>query len=300
MVRKTFLKYLFIIVALFLLDTIWAFADGSVFENKKSFLWEIKSKQGSGYLFGSIHFANESLYPLSKKIESSFSDSSALVVELNPLTLDMQKMEKMVAEKGMYKGDENIVKNINQDTLRLLSEYLLKKGIPAESILQMKPPLLALNLVTSQLMKMGYYPEFGIDMYFSKKANTHIPIYELETMEEQASMVFDLSNGEAFLKYTLLDLSTMEADFQDMVDAWKSGDSQKMEELIFGPFQKDPVLVTLFQRIFYLRNKSMVVKIKDLLQTNKKIFIVVGAGHLVGEKGIVQLLKDTGMSVKQL
>ncbi|MCP3891420.1 MAG: TraB/GumN family protein, partial [Desulfobulbaceae bacterium] len=161
-------------------------------------------------------------------------------------------------------------------------------------------PLLALNLVTSQLMKMGYYPEFGIDMYFSKKANTRIPIYELETMEEQASMVFDLSNGEAFLKYTLLDLSTMETDFQDMVDAWKSGDSQKMEELIFGPYQNDPVLVALFQRIFYLRNKSMVIKIKDLLQTDKKLFIVVGAGHLVGEKGIVQLLKDTGVSVKQL
>ena len=47
---------------------------------------------------------------------------------------------------------------------------------------------------------------------------------------------------------------------------------------------------SLFVKLFDERNKQMATKIEDLLRTEKTYFVVVGAGHLVGKNGLLQLL----------
>jgi uncharacterized protein YbaP (TraB family) len=53
------------------------------------------------------------------------------------------------------------------------------------------------------------------------------------------------------------------------------------------------------EKIFYERNDAMTQKIEEFLQTDKTYFVAVGAGHLVGERGIVQQLRDKNYTVDQ-
>jgi uncharacterized protein YbaP (TraB family) len=162
------------------------------FQNQqtRSFLWEVSSTTTTAYILGSIHFANESFYPLNEPIEKAFSDSSQLVVEVNPLTMDNQKLQQLVVKNGLYQGDETIVDHIQPETLKRLNQHLDKNGIPSEFAYKMKPSLTAITLSTAQLTRMGYSHEMGIDAYFCKKATGNKEIIELETMEQQLSLFF--------------------------------------------------------------------------------------------------------------
>ena len=48
------------------------------------------------------------------------------------------------------------------------------------------------------------------------------------------------------------------------------------------------------------RNEGMVTKINDMMKAGEKLFVVVGAGHLAGEKSVVDLLKKQGLEVTQI
>ena len=55
-----------------------------------------------------------------------------------------------------------------------------------------------------------------------------------------------------------------------------------------------------FEEIFYSRNKKMAQGVLELLQKGKTPFIVVGAGHLIGEQSILQILQASGIQVEKL
>lgn len=267
----------------------------------KSFIWEVKSDTTTVYVHGSIHFAKPEMYPLPKSIENGFDQSENLVVELNPVTLDKQKMLKLMKKKGMYGANKTIRDDLTNEVFQILNDHLKKNGIPFENIQKMRPGLLAITLSTAQIMKMGFLPQFGIDMYFAIKATQGGKnIIELETMEQQLDLLLDMPDENLYLKYTLQDLDNAEKLFNKIVMLWQSGDAEKMNGIILEPYEDDPELQLILDELFFARNNKMTEKIKSFLQTDQKYFVVVGAGHLVGRKGIINQLINENYKVKQL
>jgi len=56
----------------------------------------------------------------------------------------------------------------------------------------------------------------------------------------------------------------------------------------------------IYDKLFYQRNLKMTDKIEGFLKKDKSHFVIIGAGHLIGKKGIIQLLKDRGHNPQQL
>jgi len=103
-----------------------------------------------------------------------------------------------------------------------------------------------------------------------------------------------------FLFSTLLDLNVIEKEMDSLIEAWENGNVVKTEEILMRGLEQYPEILPIVDKIFYQRNIKMAAKIENYLDTNDTYFVVVGAGHLVGEKGIVQLLKKKGYSLHQL
>jgi uncharacterized protein YbaP (TraB family) len=72
-----------------------------------------------------------------------------------------------------------------------------------------------------------------------------------------------------------------------------------MEAVITKSIKEDPKLVPIYEKLIYERNRRMVSKIEGYLKGNGTYFVVVGAGHLIGEKGIVETLGKKGYRVEQ-
>ncbi|MGZ3595181.1 MAG: TraB/GumN family protein, partial [Syntrophales bacterium] len=96
------------------------------------------------------------------------------------------------------------------------------------------------------------------------------------------------------------ELKILVQEVDKLVDAWKSGATEKMESTMTKSLTEDRRFNTIYDKLIYKRNSNMAQKIDGYLNTNKTYFVVVGAAHLLGDKGIIQLLKDKGYSVEQL
>jgi uncharacterized protein YbaP (TraB family) len=267
----------------------------------KSFLWKVDSGASTVYISGSIHFLKKEDYPLSPKIESAFERSDFLVVEAN--IQDQAKMStQMIMEKALYPPNESIAEHLSQETYELLKVEAAKLGLPLEVVNRQRPWFLSMALEAMELMRLGYDPSYGVDSYFLSKAAGRKKILELEGLGEQLHLLSNLSDQDQGLLLTLSlkDLENASRDVDKLIRAWKTGDTKGMEPIIMKNIKEDPKLVPIYEKLIDERNRRMVSKIEDYLRGKGTYFVVVGAGHLIGEKGIVETLRKKGFRVEQL
>jgi len=268
---------------------------------QKSFLWKVQSSHSTVYLLGSIHFLKENVYPLNQTIEKAYESSDKLVVEANINDLDKLDL-KMLADKAFYKKDDNIEKHVSPETYRLINKESKRLDMPIELIRMQKPWFLALSFEATELMRLGYDPQYGVDYHFLARAQGKKEILELESLDEQLSLLSGYSDKEQepFLLYTLNTLSSMGDQVESMVRAWTSGDTQALESIMADAAPPDASLAPVLEKLFDERNLKMTSKIEGYLNSNGTYFVIVGAGHLVGKRGIVELIKSKGYVGEQL
>ncbi len=294
------LRQLLIILSIFVFSSAQA-------ANDKAFIWQVNSDDSVVYLTGSIHFADKSFYPLRQEIEDAFDRSKYLVVELDINQIDHDSYNQLVSQKGAYKAGETIKDVISEDTWLQLRQRLEHLNIDYEAVKNFKPGILVLTLSAAHAMQMGLDPQLGIDIHFLLKAakKPKKQIIELETLEQQIGLFLDMPNADLLLKESLFSLDESEALMADMVHYWKQGDESQMNKLLFeDAIDQYPAFTEIYDRLFYERNRQMTSKIEIMLKqqstTKTSYFVVVGSGHLLGKKGIVNALTKKGYKVKRL
>ena len=271
-------------------------------EQAKNFLWSVRSKTTTVYILGSVHFLKEESYPLNPVIETAFNKSSILVVEANvndPGKADIQNL----LSRAVYAGDETLDKRISPETYRYTQKEAERIGLPVELIQKQKPWYLALTFEALELMRLGFDPKFGVDVRFLSKAQaSNKKIAELESLNEQINLLsgFTDSDQELLLLYTLKNLNVVSREIGRIVKSWTAGDERGVESVLTESVREEPRLAPMIKKLIDDRNIGMVSKIEGYLKTGQTYFVVVGAGHVVGNKGIVNMLKEKGYLVQQL
>jgi uncharacterized protein len=149
----------------------------------------------------------------------------------------------------------------------------------------------------------GVDPSYGLDQHFLKEARqSHKEIGALEDAASQLRLLSSLSEEfqERLLLNSLVDMEKWADTFDLLTRAWQSGDAAAMQEVITSSVRDFPQLKPLMTQVFDDRNTAMTAKIERFLQTPKTYFVAVGAGHLVGNKGIVSQLRRKILRVEQL
>jgi len=301
MVLKSKVAKLNKIVSVIFLIGMFICASYSLSCAEKNFLWRVQSKRNTVYVLGSIHLLKKDIYPLSRTIEVAFEKSDILAVEANVNDISRLDIGKLM-ESAFYPANDSLEKHVSGKTFSLIKEETARAGLPMELVYNQRPWFLGLTLESIELMKSGYDPNYGIDKYFLSKAEGRKKISELESLDYQINLLAGLNDEEQelFLLYTLRELRILVQEVDKLVDAWKSGAVEKMESTITKSLAEDRRFYTIYDKLIYKRNRNMAQKIEGYLKTNGTYFVVVGAAHLLGDKGIIQLLKDRGYSVEQL
>lgn len=241
------------------------------------------------------------MYPLDKKIERAFGQSDILVVEANINDIKKGDIQKLVGS-AFYQGDDLLEKHVLAETFELLKKELESLGFPLEVVNKQKPWFLALTLASLETLKLGFDPNYGIDKYFLSKAKEKKRILELESFDYQLRLFSQLSekDQELLLLHTLKDIDVLKHELDKLVEAWTSGDTKGVESTLTRGLAEDKRLAPIYERLIYERNGKMVSKIEDFLKAKETYFVIVGAGHLVGNQGIIEILKEKGYLLEQL
>ncbi|MDX1709016.1 MAG: TraB/GumN family protein, partial [Desulfobacterales bacterium] len=182
---------------------------------------------------------------------------------------------------------------------RKLEKKIKSLGLPPEAFSRFKPWFVALSLTTSELMQMGYNPQHGVDFYFFGKAQGKgKEIGYLEAPEYQINLLGKMAEKDQndFLRQTLKDLEMVNELAGDLVKNWKTGNAEKLHELLHASFEDYP---GLNDRLLIQRNLKWMDKIEAAIGESQNVLFVVGAGHLVGPESVVDLLRKAGYEVIQ-
>jgi uncharacterized protein YbaP (TraB family) len=271
---------------------------------QKLFCWKVTGSQGVVYLFGTIHVGRPDFYPLAPIIETSFKEADTLITEadLNE-PQDSNRLLKMVLQKGTYPAGDSVENHIGQQTRAHLLPYVAATKELAASYARLKPWFLTVSIAVIEAKRMGFDTNQGLDRHFADAAaEMHKPIGTLETTEFQLELMNSFSEElqDRLLLSALLDAEHKTELMDDMLQAWKSGNADAMEQAKLRYVRDYPQLKPVFEKMFDQRNDGMTQQIEQFLQTPKTYFVAVGAGHLSGERGILSQLRGKHYEIEQL
>jgi uncharacterized protein len=275
-----------------LLGSLAAFAEAPV--------WAIRGAHNTVYLAGSVHLLRSRDATLPAAFDRAYKDADALVMEIDLDDLDPSAAQSWMLQHGMIGDEKTLGDIIGKPRFAKVEQEGNRLGIPVEALQRLEPWLVAMTLAQLQYMKLGFDPEQGVEKQLERKAQTdHKEITGLETLDEQLGLLANLSIADQakFLDLTLEEMHEMEGETDTLLSAWRAGNAQKLASLLSDEYKVAPVL---YRTLVADRNKRWMPQIEKLLKGDKDYLVIVGALHLVGNGGLLELTKARGYEAKQL
>ncbi len=290
------MKNLFFLIVLILSFTI------SAQHLDKSLLWKVYGNgiKDTSFLYGTIHMIEKKDFVVSKILKSKLKKSEALVMEIN-LDLD-DKSKQFVRENALYPSGKSIKDFVNEEDYLFFQSYLkdsLKMNGLKIKICEMMRPFYAQSLIMADQMKKTESYEKTFHKLAKKKEKLG-----LETIQEQMTI---LAGGELqtqvneFIKEMKNGKLDAENEMAKLVQFYKNQDVQGLYNEMIASMEEEGEKMGGVTKEDFLdnRNKRWIPKLVQLMNT-KTIFIAVGAGHLAGENGVIQLLRNQGYIVSPI
>jgi uncharacterized protein len=288
------MKHISTVVLVSLLSTA---ALGQNSKENNTLLWKISGNglEKPSYLFGTIHMLCADDAVLSKNMKKVISECDEVYFEV-----DMDNPFEMLGAIGKMTmlGDTTLKDLLSAEDYKMVKEYFEEKGslLPFSMLETFKPMLAASTL------EQGSMPcdnTAMMEQVIMKEAEQYDKkINGLETMDYQAGVLDSIPyklQAQQLVDYIKnADEENKESKLmKDMFDAYRSQDLKKLEDLMVA---SDAGMSGFIDIMLYHRNQNWVKKLKDLLP-KRSLVIAVGAGHLPGEKGVINLLRKEGYKV---
>jgi len=258
------------------------------------FLWSVQGSGCRAYILGSIHMLSHGSYPLEPRIEKAYSSCSRVVFEADMEEAASGSVRQNMLKLGTYPKGKTLKQGISPKTYGLLKEKCDALGMDIAGFQQVKPWLVSLLLASASLKQQGISPQDGVDAYFFKRARIdEKKTIFLETAGQQIQLLARTLSGkqEDILCQTLEELDVVRKGSSELEEAWRRGDPEKVEEISGTSLKKYP---EIRKKLFTERNSAWIAKIDKLLAQEEDVFIVVGAGHLVGKDGLLEQMSRKG------
>ena len=273
---------------------------GSVTAHAASPVWALHGDHNTVYLAGSVHLLKAAESTLPPGFDRAYKGSKAIVMELAIDKVDPMATASWMMENGMLQEGTTLRDKIGEERYRRVSKEAERLSVPTEAIDMMQPWVVGLQLIEMQYMKLGYDPQSGVEQQLQHKAQADgKPISGLETMDEQLGVLQGMSNADQarFLDMVVDEMHDVGGETQSVVNAWRSGDAGKLSALLGDEYKSFP---NLYRLLVSERNKRWVPQIEKLLHGSQDAFVVVGALHLVGDGGLLEILRRDGFKAEQL
>lgn len=272
-------------------------------ETPKPMLWKVSDADNSLYMLGSFHLLKDSDYPLAKSTDAAFEDAEQLVFEISPEEMNNPALGQKMAQAAMRTDGKTLQQSMSEATWKQLEAFAAERKMPIANFQGFEPWFVTLIMSVTEMQKIGLNPELGLDKHFmNRAAKAGKPAKGLETGESQIAVLDGMSAKlqEQSLQDLLDDAGNMKTEIDTMHDIWRKGDDKGLFDLMTREMvEKYP---ELYQSINVDRNKAWLPKLDALLKDNDKddVLVVVGALHLLGKDGVVEMLKDKGYKVERM
>ena len=266
----------------------------------ESSVWVVRSSKANVYLAGSFHMLRTSDFPLPAEFFTAYQDSRKIIFEVPPgETESPEHMGKFLSE-AIYNDGTTLKEHISSAAYAKAESFCKERNYPMEQYQILKPTMFVMTLTVLEMSRIGADPQKGIDNFFKEKAmQDGKATGSLETVDQQISLLasIDASVGSEQILESIEELKQIEVMLGELLAVWRKGDEAKMEELYIKGLKLYP---KLYQTLIVDRNNKWLRNIEGYLNGSGNTMLVVGAAHLVGADGLINLLRKRGYKVVKL
>ncbi len=267
-------------------------------------LWRAVRSDGDEafYLLGSVHLGRRSMLRFPAAVDEAFTRSDELVLEVGAEELAPEATNRLAQRYALIEPPATLRDRVSPDVISELARYFESRGDSLAPYLQMQPWFVAQQIESREAQRVGLDPAYGVDLHFASRAARSKPVIGLETAESQMQILSWLParTQQRLLRDTLEDVRGARNSTEGLVRAWARGDDAELERIIYRSMALSPELASYFERLLFGRSESMTQRLASLARDGKLRFVVIGAGHMVGERGIPFLLRDYGFRVDKV
>lgn len=270
-------------------------------------LWKV-SGNGLGrpsYIFGTHHMAPASMIDQIAGMNAAIDGCDIVVGEIEKDSLMSQESQMKMAGFMIAPVDSTLDKLYTPDEYaeveKVFNKYFGAMGVKLAQMKSLKPNAISTQLQAMQAIK--YFPNFDannlIDMAVQERANeAGRPSLGLETLKEQIDLLFNAPMTEQ--AKSLLEACRQDEFFQvqssALAEAYMHQDLDKLMQVMTDATMGGDSEEAM-EALIYSRNRNWAEKLEKMMP-ERACLVCVGAGHLPGTKGLLQLLRDKGYTVE--
>ena len=263
-------------------------------------VWEVKFDSNTVYLGGTVHLLRPSDYPLPEEYEQAYQASSKIYLETDLSSMNELSVQTKMLEQLTYQNARSLKTVLNEEAYTALSDYMVEIGMPLMMMENFKPGMVISTLQVMEFQRNGFTPQ-GVDVYFNNRAIEDAKtLGQLESIQEQIGFLASMGEGNEseFILLSIRDLEETTEIMNDMIAAWRTGNNDQLAAMFVTEMQNEAP--DLYDTLLRQRNLNWFPQIEQMLSDSVTEFVLVGAAHLVGPDGLLQLLSRKGYQVRQL
>jgi uncharacterized protein len=262
-------------------------------------LWEVKGRHNTVYLLGSVHMLRPANSAIPAEALRAYDQSRTLVMELDLNATGAEALTAPERDLELLPEGQTLADALGPELYAKFQTQATTAGLDPSLVTRCQPWFASLMLEQLQLSKAGFDTASGVDMQFAQRAQLDGKnIIGLETLRDQLGIFAHLSPAQQ-REYMRSTLDNSQSDLNDtdrVVKAWQNGDTRRLERLLREGSHDSH---ELYRMLTVDRNRKWLPKITELLNEDSNYLIIVGALHLIGHDGVIDLLRQHGYTAVQ-
>ncbi len=286
------MKHFSILFAALFLQNLLPARGSAQSDDMNNLLWEI-SGNGLGkpsYLYGTVHMICEKDFFITDRLKEKFGIAEKLYLEID---MDDPSMNMKMLQHAMLKDKKLSDFFTPEDYARLNDFFRDSIKMPLAMMTTMKPFTL-FSIMLMKSMPCESQKSYEFTLVEMAKAQSK-EVLGLETIEDQMKIFDEMPDSvqaQMVMRY-VNEYAGQREEFARMMENYKKQDLQALYDAIIA----SPDMAGAQDALLFARNRRWIPVIEEAAQ-KEPLFIAVGAGHLAGEEGVIQLLKNKGYTVK--
>ncbi len=259
-------------------------------------LWKVTGGRSTVYLFGSVHLLPEGGFSVEGDLADALEEADRVCLEIDAGEADEATTASVTLARAVDPEGRDLFHLLGEDADRV-RERAADAGIDLEALSMFEPWFAGMMVSVLALQSHGYDAQHGVEQVVEAAARKEgKPGCGLETIDGQLSILDGLSEDlqKEMLVQAIDEAGEIERQIEPMLDAWRDGDERGLEQSLDDEFEGYPELADV---LIYDRNAAWADQVDEMLKGEEDVLLVVGAMHLVGDRGLPALLEERGYTV---
>ena len=261
-------------------------------------IWHVRGPHAEITLFGSVHLLSEATDWRTPAFDADLAKADAVWFEIPFDAASQAAAGQAALKRGLLPQGKTLSSLLTPPEQTDLAHLEAVEGLAPAAVDRMQPWLADTTLSIVYFERKGADASLGVEQQIAGGLSPTLPRGAFETAEQQIGFFADMPVKDQIdsLRETLKEIEKDPGAFDRLASAWARGDVRAIDREAVEKLKRETPDV--YQKLVVDRNRRWIGQIEQLLRGDKRIFIVVGVGHLVGPDSVPALLRARGVHVE--